>query len=161
MEKNGQGDLPAVCAANPMVLLSNYTFAYILRCHKRIPLNCSLFLPDASSRKAFSKPSCVAAFFYPFRTLDQSPIALSPLPGGHFEARGKEAFVDISTLARLRSIYQGLTSAQHAQLMAIARCDNQQLSMPLCESLVALGLIRLAGNKYFMTEDGRYSASLR
>ena len=70
-------------------------------------------------------------------------------------------FVDISTLARLRSIYQGLTSAQHAQLMAIAQCDNHQLSMPLCESLVALGLIRLDGNKYFMTEDGRYIVSLR
>ena len=69
--------------------------------------------------------------------------------------------MDISTLSRLRSIYQGLTSEQHAQLIAIARCDNQQVSMPLYESLVALGLIRLAGNKYFMTEDGRYIASLR
>ena len=69
--------------------------------------------------------------------------------------------MDISTLSRLRSIYQSLTSAQHAQLMAIAQCDNQQLSMPLCESLVTLGLIRLDGNKYFMTEDGRYIASLR
>ena len=90
----------------------------------------------------------------------KSNSALS-LTGGHFEAGGKEAFVNISTLSRLRSIYYGLTSAQHAQLLAIAQCDNQQLSMPLCESLVALGLIRLAGNKYFMTEDGRYSASLR
>ena len=69
--------------------------------------------------------------------------------------------MDISTLSRLRSIYHGLTSAQHAQLMAIAQCDSQQLSMPLCESLEALGLIRLDGNKYFMTEDGRYIASLR
>ena len=68
--------------------------------------------------------------------------------------------MNISTLSRLRSIYRGLTSAQHAQLMAIAQCDNQ-LSMPLCESLVTLGLIRLDGNKYFMTEDGRYLASLR
>jgi len=120
-----------------------------------------LFLPDASPRKAFLKPSCVADFFYPFRTLDQSPIALSPLPADTSKLEGKRRFVDISTLSRLRSIYQVLTSAQHAQLMAIARCDNQQLSMPLCESLVALGLIRLAGNKYFMTEDGRYIASLR
>ena len=69
--------------------------------------------------------------------------------------------MNISTLSRLRSIYQGLTSEQHAQLIAIAQCDSQALSMPLCESLVALGLIGLAGNKYFMTEDGRYSASLR
>jgi len=69
--------------------------------------------------------------------------------------------MNISTLSRLRSIYHRLTSAQLAQLMAIAQCDNQPLSMPLCESLVALGLIRLDGNKYFMTEDGRYIASLR
>ena len=69
--------------------------------------------------------------------------------------------MDISTLSRLRSIYHGLTSAQHAPLMAIAQCDSQALSMPLCESLVALGLVRLDGNKYFLTEDGRYIASLR
>ena len=70
----------------------------------------------------------------------------------------------ITELARLRGIYQGLTLAQRAQLMAIVQCDYRQLTMPVCESLVALDLIRVDGdqywNKYVATEDGRYIASL-
>ena len=70
----------------------------------------------------------------------------------------------IATLARLRGIYQGLTLAQRAQLMAIVQCDYQQLTIPVCESLVAFELVRLDGdkywNKYVATEDGRYVASL-
>ena len=70
----------------------------------------------------------------------------------------------IAELARLRSIYQGLTLSQRAQLMAIVQCDHQQLTAPVCESLVALELVRLDGdkywNKYIATEDGRYLASL-
>jgi len=72
--------------------------------------------------------------------------------------------VKIAESARLRGIYQGLTLAQRAQLMAIVLCDNQPISTPVCESLVALKLIRLDGdeywNKYVATEDGRYVASL-
>ena len=70
----------------------------------------------------------------------------------------------IAELARLRGIYERLTLAQRAQLMAIVQCDNQPLSMPVCESLVAFELIRLDGDeywhKYVATEDGRYIASL-
>ena len=70
----------------------------------------------------------------------------------------------IATLIRLRGIYQGLTLAQRAQLMAIVQCDYQQLTAPVCESLVALELVRLDGdkswNKYVATEDGRFVASL-
>jgi len=72
--------------------------------------------------------------------------------------------VKIAELARLRGIYEGLTLAQRAQLMAVVQCDKQPLTMPVCESLVALGLVRLDGdeysNKYVATEDGRYIASL-
>ena len=99
-------------------------------------------------------------FFLSLPRIGPKPNSALSLTGGRFEAKGKRR-VNISTLSRLRSIYHGLTSAQHSQLMAIAQCDYQQLSMPLCESLVTLGLIRLDGNKYFMTEDGRYIASLR
>ena len=74
----------------------------------------------------------------------------------------------IATLARLRGIYQGLTLAQRAQLMAIVQCDYRQLTMPVCESLAALELVRLDGDKYWdkywdkyvATEEGRYVASL-
>ena len=70
----------------------------------------------------------------------------------------------IAELARLRGIYEGLTLAQRAQLMAVVQCDKQPLTMPVCESLVALGLVRLDGdeysNKYVATEDGCYIASL-
>ena len=70
----------------------------------------------------------------------------------------------IATLARLRGIYEHLTLAQRAQLMAIVQCDNQPLSASVCESLEALELICVDGdecwNKYVATEDGRYVASL-
>ena len=66
----------------------------------------------------------------------------------------------ITTLARLRGIYQGLTPAQRAQLKAIVECQHEQRNAPVCESLVDLGLARLEGDKFIATEDGRYVASL-
>jgi len=69
--------------------------------------------------------------------------------------------LDIKTFARLCSVSQNLTPAQRAQLMSIVECSYQQLKTPICESLAALGLVRLDGNKYIATEDGRYVASLR
>ena len=70
----------------------------------------------------------------------------------------------IAELARLRGIYQGLSLAQRAQLLAIVHCDKPPMTTPVCESLVALGLVRLDGdeywNSYVATEDGRYIASL-
>ena len=69
-----------------------------------------------------------------------------------------------SELARLRGIYQRLTLAQRAQLMAIAQGDNQPVNTPVCQSLGALGLVRLDvdeyWDKYVATEDGRDIASL-
>ena len=65
-----------------------------------------------------------------------------------------------SELARLRGIYQRLTPAQRAQLMAIVQCDNQPLTLSVCVSLVALELVRLDGEKYLATEHGRFVASL-
>jgi len=67
----------------------------------------------------------------------------------------------LGLLARLRNINQHLTSTQRAQLVAIAQCHYQQLIAPICESLANLGLVRLDGNRYLTTEDGRYIASLR
>ena len=69
--------------------------------------------------------------------------------------------MDIRTLARLRSVCQSLTPAQQAQLLAIVQCRIEVIITPVCESLVALGLVRLNENKYMATEDGRYVASLR
>jgi len=69
--------------------------------------------------------------------------------------------MDIRTLARLRSVYQSLTPAQQAQLLAIVQCRIDVIITPVCESLAALGLVRLNENKYMATEDGRYVASLR
>ena len=70
----------------------------------------------------------------------------------------------IAELARLRGIYQGLTLSQRAKLMAIVQCDYQPANTPVCQSLVALELVRLDGdnywNRYVATEDGRYIASL-
>jgi len=76
-------------------------------------------------------------------------------------AKKKRTFVEIRTLARLRNINQHLTSTQRAQLVAIAQCHYQQLIAPIRESLANLGLVRLDGNRYLTTEDGRYIASLR
>lgn len=73
--------------------------------------------------------------------------------------------MNIATLTGLRSIHQGLSLAQRAQLMAIVQGNIQHLTTPICESLVALELVRLDGNKYWnkyvATEDGRFVASLR
>jgi hypothetical protein len=53
-----------------------------------------------------------------------------------------------------------LTPAQRDYLTKIAECHYQQLSAPVCESLVDLGLVRLDGKRFIATEDGRYVASL-
>ena len=74
---------------------------------------------------------------------------------------GSYAILDIKTFARLCSVSQSLTPAQRAQLMSIVECSYGQLNTPICESLAALGLVRLDGNKYIATEDGRYVATLR
>ena len=74
---------------------------------------------------------------------------------------GGYAILDIKTFARLCSVSQSLTPAQRAQLMSIVECSYQQLKTPIWESLAALGLVRLDGNKYIATEDGRYVATLR
>ena len=66
----------------------------------------------------------------------------------------------ITTLVRLRGIYHALTLTQRTQLKAIVECQHHQLSAPVCESLVALGLARFDGNMFIATEDGRYVASL-
>lgn len=80
---------------------------------------------------------------------------------GHFSVREKIGeIVKIVELAPLRLIFQGLTLAQRAELQAIVECRYQQLSAPVCESLVALGLARLEGNKFIATDDGRYVVSL-
>jgi hypothetical protein len=58
-------------------------------------------------------------------------------------------------------VCQSLTPAQHAQLWAIVQCDQKQVNTPICESLVALGLVRVEGDRYVTTHDGSYVASLR
>jgi hypothetical protein len=69
--------------------------------------------------------------------------------------------MDIKTLDRLCSVSESLTPMQRAQLMAIVLCRYQQLNTSICESLMALRLVRPAENKYVATEDGRFVASLR
>jgi hypothetical protein len=69
--------------------------------------------------------------------------------------------LDIKTFDRLCSVFQSLTPEQRGQLVAIAHGRHQQLNMPICQSLAALELVRLAENKYVATEDGRFVASLR
>ena len=68
--------------------------------------------------------------------------------------------MDTTTLARLRDVFMGLTLAQRHNLKAVVEAKPQQLSTPVCESLIDLGLVRRDGDALIATEDGRYVASL-
>ena len=68
--------------------------------------------------------------------------------------------VDIATMARLRSMYVGLTYAQRDHLKVIVESRPEVLSVTLCGFLVDLGLARVDGESFTATEDGRYVASL-
>lgn len=66
----------------------------------------------------------------------------------------------LTTLARLRNVFYGLTLAQRRNLKAIVKAEAQQLSTPVCESLIDLGLAGREGDTLTATEDGHYIASL-
>ena len=68
--------------------------------------------------------------------------------------------MDLATLARLRNMYLGLTLAQRHHLQVIVKAESEQLSAPICEDLIELGLVRRNGNALTATEDGRFVASL-
>ena len=63
-------------------------------------------------------------------------------------------------MARLRSVYVGLTYAQRDHLKVIVESRPEVLSVTLCGFLVDLGLARVDGESFTATEDGRYIASL-
>jgi hypothetical protein len=69
--------------------------------------------------------------------------------------------LDIKTFDRLCNVFQNLPPEQRAQLVAIAHGRSQQPNTSICDSLAALGLVRLVENKYIATEDGRVVSSLR
>ena len=68
--------------------------------------------------------------------------------------------VDIATMARLRSVYVGLTYAQRDHLKVIVEDKAEVLSVTLCKTLAVLSLVRQVGGNFIATEDGRYVASL-
>ena len=68
--------------------------------------------------------------------------------------------MDNETLARLRSVYQGLTLGQRHYLKVIVESSPEVLGLDLCETLVDLGLVRPDGEWLTATEEGRYVASL-
>ena len=68
--------------------------------------------------------------------------------------------MDNETLARLRSVYQGLTLGQRHYLKVIVEFSPEVLGLDLCETLVDLGLVRPDGESLTATEEGRYVASL-
>ena len=68
--------------------------------------------------------------------------------------------MDNETLARLRSVYQGLTLGQRHYLKVIVESSPEVLGLDLCETLVDLGLVRPDGESLTATEEGRYVASL-
>jgi len=81
------------------------------------------------------------------RFLRLKPNSVAASASGHFTVREEIGeLVKIVELARLRPIFQGLTLAKRAQLQAIVECRYRQLSAPVCESLVALGLARVQGS---------------
>ena len=64
-------------------------------------------------------------------------------------------------MARLRSVYVGLTYAQRDHLKVIVESRPEVLSgVTLCRFLVDLGLARVDGESFTATEDGRYVASI-
>jgi hypothetical protein len=68
--------------------------------------------------------------------------------------------MNTTTRSSLRAVYRRLTRAEQAQLVAIAQGRNEAVMNPICETLLALGLLRMDGNKYVATEDGRFIAAL-
>ena len=68
--------------------------------------------------------------------------------------------MDNETLARLRSVYQGLTLGQRHYLKVIVESSPEVLGLDLCETLVDLGLVRPDGDSFIATEAGRYVATL-
>ena len=68
--------------------------------------------------------------------------------------------VDDATLARLHSVYDGLSLDQRHHLKVIVESRPEVLSVTLCGFLVDLGLARVDGESFTATDDGRYVASL-
>jgi len=68
--------------------------------------------------------------------------------------------VDDATLARLHSVYDGLSLVQRHHLKVIVESKAEVLSVTLCRTLVELGLVRPDGESFIATEDGRYIANL-
>ena len=68
--------------------------------------------------------------------------------------------VDDATLARLHSVYDGLSLDQRHHLKVIVESKPEVLSVTCCRSLLGLGLVRPDGDSFSATEDGRYIASL-
>ena len=68
--------------------------------------------------------------------------------------------MDNATLARLRSVHQGLTLGQRHYLKVIVESSPEVLGRDLCETLVDLGLVRRDGESFIATEAGRYVATL-
>ena len=68
--------------------------------------------------------------------------------------------MDKTTSARLRDVCSCLTLAQRANLQAIVEGRHSGLIEPVCESLVAIGLLRRSGDKFVATDTGLYVVSL-
>ena len=68
--------------------------------------------------------------------------------------------MDNATMARLRSVYDGLSLVQRHHLKVIVESKAEVLSVTLCRTLVDLGLVLPDGDSFSATEDGRYVASL-
>jgi len=68
--------------------------------------------------------------------------------------------MDSATVARLRSVYNGLSLDQRHHLKVIVEDKAEVLSVTLCKTLVVLSLVRQVGGNFIATEDGRYVASL-
>jgi hypothetical protein len=70
------------------------------------------------------------------------------------------AFVKIMNLARLRSIYLGMTLMQRQQLKVIVGGVSHSLNTRLTEDLIGLGLVLWEEDEIVATEDAHYVASL-
>ena len=68
--------------------------------------------------------------------------------------------MDNATMAKLRSVYNGLSLVQRHHLKVIVEDKAEVLSVTLCRTLVDLGLVRPDGESFIATEDGRYIANL-
>ena len=68
--------------------------------------------------------------------------------------------VDDATLARLHSVYDGLSLVQRHHLKVIVEDKAEVLSVTLCKTLVVLSLVRQVGGTFIATEDGCHVAGL-